>query len=127
VERFIAKRLAAPPEDSQLLHARVKCGPLQSQTESSAPGATDHPVHVLQSLADVLSLSLFQRYGLQRVNFGSLSQSSSGGRSVLPPVRITLRSMKFCSSRMFPGQEWPTSASITSAGIDSICLCMRSE
>jgi len=28
----------------------------------------------------------------------------SGGRSALPGVRITLRSMKFCSSRMFPGQ-----------------------
>jgi hypothetical protein len=42
--------------------------------------------------------------------------------STWPRLRITARSMKFWSSRIFPGQEWVTRSSLTLVGISSICL-----
>ena len=38
---------------------------------------------------------------------------------------MTARSIKFCNSRMFPGQLYRTSASIVSGGIVSILLFIR--
>src|SRR3984957_7952386 len=64
-----------PPENSQLSHAKVDCGPLHSQANSSAPRTSDNPVGLLQRLADVNSLSFFHRDGLQRFNSCSLPQS----------------------------------------------------
>src|SRR5258708_3530924 len=61
-----------PPENSQLSHAKVDCGPLHSQANSSAPRTIDNPVGLLQRLADVNSLSFFHRDGLQRFNSCSL-------------------------------------------------------
>src|SRR5246127_3754221 len=61
-----------PPKNSQLSHAKVDCGPLHSQANSSAPRTIDNPVGLLQRLADVNSLSFFHRDGLQRFNSCSL-------------------------------------------------------
>ena len=41
---------------------------------------------------------------------------------MFPELRITLRSMKFCSSRIFPGHAYDVSAEVVSGEIWSICL-----
>src|SRR6266478_913830 len=93
-------RLPVGTRDAQPLHAEVESGPLDSQTFGSP--------FVARNAAAGFKLS-------------------RGGRRTFPEVRMTLRSMKFCSSRTFPGQEWHISASMASLGIHAICLFMRSE
>src|SRR6266851_7974786 len=51
-----------------------------------------------------------------------LVSSAIGARSSLPFVRITDRSIKFCSSRIFPGQSYLMMAAITSSETWSIDL-----
>ena len=53
--------------------------------------------------------------------------SPSGASSELPRVRITARSMKFSSSRIFPGQSQAVSPFITAVGIASIFFCICFE
>ena len=53
--------------------------------------------------------------------------SARGTFNSSPGVSITQRSMKFSSSRMFPGQGAFTSASIAGFGIDRIRLCIRRD
>ena len=48
-----------------------------------------------------------------------------GARKAGPLERITLRSMKFSSSRILPGQSHFVRAFMTSGGIDSIFLSIR--
>ena len=50
--------------------------------------------------------------------------SAIGASSYLPRVRITARSTKFSSSRIFPGQCQPFKAFITAAGTLSIRFCI---
>src|SRR5580704_11174867 len=52
-------------------------------------------------------------------------RSETGTRSSLPGERSTARSMKFSSSRILPGQEYPASASIASAGTKATDLLSR--
>src|SRR6266404_5476130 len=54
-----------------------------------------------------------------------LLSSPIGACNALPWVRITERSMKFSSSRMFPGQCQLESFLMDTAGIDSILFCIR--
>ena len=54
----------------------------------------------------------------------NLRSSASGASSDLPRVRITARSMKFSSSRMFPGHSQAVSLFITAAGTPSIFFCI---
>ena len=48
-----------------------------------------------------------------------------GGRRTLSELRITLRSIKFWSWRMFPGHEYEISSDIASEEMWSICLPIR--
>ena len=56
-----------------------------------------------------------------------LLSSVRGTFNSSPCVRITQRSMKFSSSRMFPGQSAFTKASMAGLGTDRIRFCMRRE
>ena len=55
-----------------------------------------------------------------------LRSSPRGASSDLPRVRITARSTKFSSSRMFPGQSQAVRPFITDTGTDSMrfCICL---
>ena len=82
VVRFIPSRAAAPPGPPMTqLDARIACR-TRARSASSA----------------VLSFE----FELGRDDSFS---SVNGGRSTLPGDRITARSIKFCNSRTFPGQE----------------------
>src|SRR5467141_1337266 len=72
---YSGRAVSLRPENSQSSHAKIDCGPLHSQADSSAPRTSDKPVGLLQRLADVNSLSFFQRDGLQRFNSCILPQS----------------------------------------------------
>ena len=52
-------------------------------------------------------------------------RSSLGMFKIEPLVRITARSITFCSSRMFPGHGYLTSVVMVSDGMVSIALLMR--
>ena len=52
-------------------------------------------------------------------------RSSLGTFRTGPLVRITARSITFCSSRILPGQGYLTSVVMVSDGIVSIALLMR--
>ena len=54
-----------------------------------------------------------------------LFSSSRGNCRVAPRVRITARSTKFSSSRMFPGQCHAESFFSGAAGMESICFSIR--
>ncbi len=51
--------------------------------------------------------------------------SDVGARNTECGERMTARSMKFCNSRTFPGQEYRSNASIVWEGILSIPLFIR--
>src|SRR5882762_682970 len=75
---------ALHPENSQLSHAKVDCGPLHSQTDRGATRTCYNPISLLQRLADVTSLSFFERDGLERIKFSSLLQSFQGRTQCVP-------------------------------------------
>src|SRR5258708_36550660 len=60
-----------------------------------------------------------------RVVPAAVAEFSIGACRAVPRVRITERSMKFSSSRIFPGQYQLESFLMAAAGIDSICFCIR--
>ena len=53
--------------------------------------------------------------------------SASGARNTEPDERMTDLSMKFSSSRIFPGQLHCVRDCMVSAGMVSMCLPMRRE
>src|ERR1700722_11263937 len=75
---------ALHPENSQLSHAKVDCGPLHSQTDRGATRTSYNPISLLQRLADVTSLGFFERDGLERIKFSSLLQSFKGRPQCVP-------------------------------------------
>ena len=68
-------------------------------------GTADHPASVLESLADVVSLGVLEGNCSQGFRFGGTLQAGESWMQDYPEVRITLRSMKFWSSRMFPASN----------------------
>ena len=64
---------------------------------------------------------------VRKTQFGTfwLVSSAIGARNSAPLVRITDRSIKFCSSRILPGHSYLTRAVITSSGMCSIGFRMR--
>ena len=90
--------------------------------------STDQPIGLLQYLQNVLALGVGKRAGGRRRRlFRHLLQSVSGRRNTDSGENTTARSMKFCSSRILPGQSCALSTSITSSGITSMGLLKRAD
>jgi hypothetical protein len=51
--------------------------------------------------------------------------AGSGFGSISSFAKITARSIRFCSSRIFPGQDYDLNAAIVCGGMESICLPIR--
>jgi hypothetical protein len=93
--------------NSQFLHTGVKRRTFTPKRAAAPLGPSSMPL-VLQSPANEIALSILQSDMCSgESDCASGFKPMSGARSVLPDVRITLRSTKFRSSRIFPGQLWP--------------------
>ena len=107
-------------------HLRLKGGALHAQFRCGAVGSGNHPADLPQNLQDVVPLHSSRVPGIERFPSAlRLHNSPTGTRRLVPSVRITERSRKFSSSRMFPGQCHRSSASIASTGIASIFFAIR--
>src|SRR6266403_4914266 len=65
--------------DAQLLHAEVKRRPLDSQTCGRPVGAGDNPPGLIESLANVVSLRVFQGNCPKGFRFGGALQTRERG------------------------------------------------
>ena len=114
--------------DVEFAHAGLEGGALHAEDGGGAFGAGDAPFGLAESAEDVLALGFFERgdwrAGRCRLDCGGVKMlpsegmsvetsltesvacfsSESGTRSSLPGLRSTARSMRFSSSRIFPGQ-----------------------
>ena len=80
--------------------------PLHAQPCGCAIRTTDRPVRRSDRPHHVFTFHIFMvlKFALGHWTAAGFS-SATGGRRTLPGDRITDRSMKFCSSRTFPGHE----------------------
>ena len=80
-------------------------GARQSQAHSGAAASAHYPIHLPEHFQNVArSASASVRLAAGVCATSRPLRSPSGAHSTGPEDRITARSMKFCSSRMFPGQ-----------------------
>src|SRR6266850_2227245 len=73
------KEILAGTGDAQLLHAEVKCRPLDSQTCGCPIGPRDDPPSLLESLANVVPLRVLQGNCPKGFRFGGTLQVSERG------------------------------------------------
>src|SRR5258708_7429626 len=129
VVRLIAIRAAAPsgPPTRPFVSRRTRM--ISSRSFSSNSLAALLVVPLLISL--IVSLTIREISSCEPLLFGvedstlDLRNSVIGTSSDLPRVRITARSTKFSSSRMFPGHSQFVRVFIADAGIVSMCFCIR--
>src|SRR5262245_53673556 len=107
--------------DPELFHLREERRALETEAHRRAAGTGNDPVGLPQHLDDALAHGALHVSPCGAGVRVLLTRASRGGSCRLPPRdRITARWRTCCSSRMFPGQEWRTSLSITSAEIESM-------
>src|SRR5258708_7682537 len=92
---------------------------------AAAPSVPATRPSVIFSTRTISSRSFASRVPATGVVLPLLLSSPIGACSDVPWVRITERSMKFSSSRIFPGQCQLESFLMAAAGIDSISLFIR--
>ena len=80
---------------------------------------------VCRSVAMMCALSASASVRPMPSGSGQFVRSVTGDRSSGPVVRRTERSIKFCNSRMLPGQLYSSSTFITSSGMCTIVLPWR--
>ena len=103
--------------DPQFPHHGIQSRAWHAQTSGRF---ADHLARLPQHPDDVFPLHLLER--IAAGGFRCICPYFGGARRLGPLERITARSMKFSSSRTFPGHDQLASARIVSAGILSICL-----
>ena len=111
--------------DSQLLHSRDKRGALEAPDVQRHRSAPQRDRLFPSTLAESLRVRRFSNWIETEAPLPLLPSSPIGTSSAEPRVKITERSMKFSSSRMFPGQSQLESFFMAAAGIDSICFSIR--
>jgi hypothetical protein len=109
-----------PALDPELLKHGMKSRTLQAEAFGCAASATDHPLAFAQGAKNVIAFRGFEVRVRRTSEFLGAWNSPSGERSVGPEERMTERSMKFSSSRIFPGQRHCTRVCMVSGGIVSI-------
>jgi hypothetical protein len=105
--------------DAQLSHSVNQRCPLHSQSLRSAITSAHDPIVRFQRSDYMISLN-FRKTRHGNVGGGACGerfQLGGGGAQYECGERMTARSIKFCNSRMFPGQRYRTRASIVSEGI----------
>src|ERR1017187_4271915 len=91
--------------DAQLAHLGLQRGALHAEFGGGAGVPADLAPSVVQRALDGFPLGSFQGDDARpRPPAVPPLSSPTGTCRALPVVRITARSMKFCSSRMLPGQ-----------------------
>ena len=103
---FLQEWSRRPAWDPKFFHAVEQTGAAHTEARRGALWPADHPVGVPQCLQDVRPFDLFQRlpggrgvrHGPTPLPFGRRQPQDGVG------VRMTARSMTFCSSRTLPGQ-----------------------
>jgi len=129
VVRLMAIRAAAPsaPPTRPLVSPRTRMISCRAFSSCSLAAL----LVVLLPISPIVSLTIREISSCVPLRFWTeevivdLRNSGVGTSSDLPRVRITARSTKFSSSRMFPGQSQFVRAFIAAAGIVSMCFCIR--
>jgi hypothetical protein len=110
----------------KLSHFVNQRGARQSKPIGSSVLPSDQPVGLIQCFENMLPIGVGQRACTAlRLPVSACLIKSRGKRSTDPDEKSTARSMKFCSSRILPGQSCALRTSITSSGIESMVLLRR--
>ncbi len=92
-------------DNAKLLHAMQQRCAGQSEANGGAAMAAHNPIHLPEHFENMSALGVLQRAVAAGLGASATSlRSPKGAHNTGPGERITERSMKFCSSRMLPGQ-----------------------